>query len=460
MNKKSINFIQKAQEIHKNEDGTPKYDYSKVEYKNNYTKVCIICPKHGEFYIRPKEHLKGNGCRKCYIERHKKTTEQFIIDAIKVHKNKYDYSKVEYKGAMEKVLIICKKCGNKFWQNPNVHLMGSGCPKCSHPSKPYSQTEIENMLSAANKDKNGNKLYEILPFDYKRKRQKIDFICPIHGKFTMSISSFLKGCKCPKCAHRSYAYSKEEFIEKAKAKHGDKYDYSKVEYKNNHTKICIICPIHGEFWQTPSAHLNTCGCYKCGKMNCSKTKTKTTEQFIEDSKKIFGDRYDYSKVEYKGNKIKVCLICKKHGEFLVRPDAHLSRHQGCPQCASESNISETLLFEHLSKKFPNANFFHSKRSLKNFGFLELDIYSDKYKIAIEYQGNQHFIANDFFGGEKGTSEQIKRDMKKIKLCEENEIKLFHFSYEKNMLNYSNNYKLYTDENELFEDIKKYIEELE
>ena len=106
-----------------------------------------------------------------------------------------------------------------------------------------------------------------------------------------------------------------EFIEKAKKVHGDKYDYSKVEYVNSRTKICIICPQHGEFWQTPNAHLMKEGCPKCKGENVSKVNRRTTNEFIEKAKKVHGDKYDYSKVDYKNNSTKVCIICPIHGEF-------------------------------------------------------------------------------------------------------------------------------------------------
>ena len=84
----------------------------------------------------------------------------------------------------------------------------------------------------------------------------------------------------------------EQFIEKAKKIHGDKYDYSKVEYINNRTKVCIICPIHGEFWQIANSHLQGEGCKECGMELKAKNKTLTTDKFIEKAKKIHGDKYD------------------------------------------------------------------------------------------------------------------------------------------------------------------------
>ena len=119
--------------------------------------------------------------------------------------------------------------------------------------------------------------------------------------------------------------TKEKFIEKAKAIHGDRYDYSKVEYSNNRTKVCIICPVHGEFWQTPHTHLQGCGCPAC-----YGTKKRTKEEFVEEARKIHGDRYDYSRVEYINNKTPVCIICPEHGEFWQKPENHLVAKQGCP----------------------------------------------------------------------------------------------------------------------------------
>ena len=121
---------------------------------------------------------------------------------------------------------------------------------------------------------------------------------------------------------------KEKFIEKANNKHGDKYDYSKVEYKNAHTKVCIICKEHGEFWQTPSNHLAGHGCQKCKTDKVINHNKLSTEIFIEKCKKLHGDKYDYSKVNYINNYTKVCIICPKHGEFWQIPSDHL-RGCGC-----------------------------------------------------------------------------------------------------------------------------------
>ena len=105
-----------------------------------------------------------------------------------------------------------------------------------------------------------------------------------------------QGCKF--CKHRSYKYSTDEWVDKAKKIHGDKYDYSKVNYENYETKVCIICSKHGEFWQTPHAHLNGQGC-----PHCAVNHKLSNKDFLEKAKQIHGDRYDYSKINYKNNEI-------------------------------------------------------------------------------------------------------------------------------------------------------------
>jgi superfamily II DNA or RNA helicase len=182
-------------------------------------------------------------------------TKEFIAKAKAVHGDKYDYSKVKYVNCSTKVTIICPKHG-EFEQTPKKHLLGQGCPDCSG-----------------------------------RKR-----------------------------------LTTEEFIAKAKAVHGDKFDYSKVKYVNSETKVTIVCPIHGEFEQTPVSHLSGNGCSLC-----SRKKKHTLDRFIEMANKIHGDKYDYTKVNYVNNKTKVTIICPKHGEFEQTPQNHL-KGKGCSCC--------------------------------------------------------------------------------------------------------------------------------
>ena len=253
-----------------------------------------------------------------------------------------------------------------------------------------------------------------------------------------------QGCKY--CTHRSYAYTTEEFINKAKQIHGDKYDYSKVEYKNKKTKICIICPIHGEFWMTPDKHLQSQGCPKC-----AKNYKMNTDSFKEKAIKVHGDDYDYSKVEYFGNDKKVCIICKEHGEFWQTPHGHLSGH-GCPMCHEEKNINEIKLFNFLKDNINEEIISQYKEDW--LSGQTLDIYIPSKKIGIEYQGIQHFKPVKYFGGIKKYEYTRQKDKEKFEKCKTNDVKLFYFSAEKEL---PNEYldTIYSNNNELLKEIEKY-----
>lgn len=135
--------------------------------------------------------------------------------------------------------------------------------------------------------------------------------------------------------------TKTQFIQRSAPKHGNKYDYSKVVYLKNNLKVCIICPEHGEFWQTPANHMWGFGCRKCADDELSKTRTSTTEAFIIKARQVHGDKYDYSKVVYVNNSTKVCIICPEHGEFWQTPSNHLFGFS-CEGCAFNRTSIKTM----------------------------------------------------------------------------------------------------------------------
>ena len=343
----------------------------------------------------------------------KSTTEDFIKKAKEIHGNKYDYSKVDYKNNSTKVCIICHekdKLGNEhgeFWQTPANHLSGHGCPKCD--GKGFTWGYYLKLCSLIHNNK-----YDYSKVNYINNTSKICIICPKHGEFWMTITNHLRGQGCPKCAGTKKSSTKE-FIEKARKVHGDKYDYSKVEYINNKTKVCIICPEHGEFWQTPNCHLSGDGCAKC-----SKKHKYTTEEWIEEAKKVHGNKYDYSKVNYINSQTKVCIICPEHGEFWQKPDGHLLG-QGCPIC--RTSVLEDKLYEKLKSKYNIERRYRPKW----LGNQEIDLFLPDYNIGIECQGIQHFEPIDFFGGVDKFNYIINLDKKKNKLCKKENVDLIYFT---------------------------------
>jgi len=232
MDKKQI-FIEKAKQIHGD-----KYDYSKVNYINNRTKICIICPIHGEFWQRPYSHLQGKGCIYCG-GKNKRTTKEFIENAKKIHGGKYDYSKVEYKGHNEKVCIICPIHG-EFWQTPNNHLQGKGCQKCARENaNKYRIISINEFVTRANAIH--SRRYKYIAKEIKNEKEKIDIICPIHGKFSQEINSHLQGHGCPKCSI-GVSLQEQEIIEFLKKNNIIFEERKRNLIPNSHKEIDIFIP--------------------------------------------------------------------------------------------------------------------------------------------------------------------------------------------------------------------------
>ena len=179
--------------------------------------------------------------------------------------------------------------------------------------------------------------YDYSLVEYVNNKIKVVIACPIHGEFTQKPSDHLKGQGCKTCGYNKNSKSKksntQEFIEKAKEVHSDKYDYSKVEYINSTTKVTISCYEHGDFEISPNSHLNGRGCIGCSSNTIKKVNSSNKDQFIQKAKEIHNNKYDYSKSEYIGSKEKITINCTIHGDFEQKPNDHLNGH-GCPVCSN------------------------------------------------------------------------------------------------------------------------------
>lgn len=261
-------FIEAAKEVHGD-----KYKYDLVDYVNlTRTKVRVVCPAHGEFLQYAHDHLAGKGCNGCAIQyradKGRWDTPEFVRRSMLAHGDRFDYSKVCYKDSITPVVVVCKKHG-EFLATPSNHVSGTvSCGGCN--KKTY---------------------YE------KGKQQTID-----------------------------------DFLIRSKQVHGGKYDYSRVDYRTVNDKVDIICVEHGTFSISPAKHYSGTGCARCAQLATGKYLRKSTEDFIRDAKRVHGDRYDYSNVQYTTNTNKVRIICREHGEWLAPPNKHLLG-TGCHACA-------------------------------------------------------------------------------------------------------------------------------
>ena len=294
-----------------------------------------------------------------------KKTKTFIWKALHAHGDKYDYYETVYINNKTKVKIGCRVKGHEiFTQRTNDHIYGHGCYKC----------------------KGGSKL------------------------------------------------TLKEFIKKANEVHGEgRYDYSEVVYKNNKTKVCIICHNHEEpfrFRQKPNDHIQGHGCPKCARKLRSEIQHMPLEEFIERARKIHGDKYDYSKVIYINKNTKVIIICPIHGKFKQSPDKHLN-DRGCPKC--NKNKGEEAIRKFLNEKEIEFEEQKKFKGCKYKQLLKFDFYLPRYNLCIEFDGSPHFKKINWNG--RMTDEEMEENLKsnqhrdqiKNEYCKNNGINLLRFN---------------------------------
>lgn len=339
------------------------------------------------------------------------------------------------------------------------------------------------------KSVHGNR-YNYSKVDYKSVHSKVIIGCKEHGYFEQEPGSHNSGRGCPDCAGTKQLTT-NEFIKRGKKKYGNKYNYSKVIYKTTSKKVIIICPIHGEFKQSPRKHLgNQTGCTKCGGDQTSKKLTYTNDKFIEISKKYHGDLYDYSKTKYINQKKLVTIICKKHGPFRIIAGSHTNSLllRGCQKCGyirhldsqkmpidewkarakkahgdfyDYANVAYEKVIDHVEIICPKHGSFLQNASthiyghgcprckLKGEGFIAnyllknniifkqfkikdrlYDFYLPKFSLIIERDGEQHYKDINFYG--KLNSSKLKNvrknDIYKKRIAKNNGYKIARIPY--------------------------------
>jgi len=262
----------------------------------------------------------------------KSNTQEFAEKAKTVHGDKYDYSLVDYKCNASNVIIICKKHG-EFLQRPANHLNGANCIKCTREINTKEKLRTKDKFIEACRKTHGN-TYDYSITNYTNCKDKVKVTCKIHGIFELIADNHQRKDGCPNCRkEKSVIERKESFIKRAKEIHGDKYDYSKVDYINNNTKIDIICQTHGAFSQLPLNHLQGNGCNKCN-LKKKKDGEINTMKFINLSNEIHNYTYLYNNTVYIDKKTSVLIECKYHGIFKQLPSKHLKGNK-CQKCASK-----------------------------------------------------------------------------------------------------------------------------
>ena len=413
-------FIAEAQEIH----GKDTFDYSKTVYTTCMEKVEIICKEHGSFWQKAIHHTQGQGCPQCKKVNRNITTKSFIEKSKEKFGDAFDYSKTIFTKSSNKICVTCKKHGDLL-QYPHQHLK-QGCKHCNKEKKD-EKTRLEFIETANNRYSE--------KFDYSKviwngNHKNVTIICSKHGEFEQMPSNHLQGkTGCPKCRREEQAinshYTTEQFIEKAREVHGQKFNYEKTVYTGTYNDITIICPIHGEFQQRATTHLNSYGCNQCAMDSIKKHNKKSTKQFIRECEEVHGKRYDYSKISYVNAYTPIEIICKEHGSFWQTPTHHLRGYR-CPVCQeSKGEFRVRTYLETKGIEFEKQKTFEKCVNIKP---LKFDFYLPKENVLIEFDGEQHFQAKDFFGGVEALLENHKLDRIKNKFTIENNIPMLRIKY--------------------------------
>jgi hypothetical protein len=364
---------------------------------------------------------------KSFYKGHKGTLEEFIINAKVVHPDEnLDYSKATYVDEKTPICIIdhdLDKDGNEYgeyWQEPYAHMCG-----CGHPRKSWDRSsdlrrknreQVIEEIKAAHPDED----LDFSKMEYINNKvpvtiidHTLDGLGKEYGEYQVLVTSFTKK------GSRAFAKVQRDayvnFIKKAKEIHGDKDDYSEVEYASRTTPVKIICKEHGPYYQTINAHLAGCRCPKCANQKL----TLTTDEFIKRATAIHKDKYDYSKSTYTKYGEPVIITCPVHGDFIQTPDKHLSGH-GCPKCGNNLSKAEIEISDFLKSILGEDKIIERDRTVLE-GRKELDIYIPEKNLAIEFNGlkwhSEEFDRNNTYHLSK-TNECKEKGIRLIQIFED------------------------------------------
>ena len=216
---------------------------------------------------------------------------------------------------------------------------------------------------------------------YINNSTKIEIICPKHGSFYQKPNNHVANKSGCPACTGNARTTLESFIDKSNKMHGNAYDYSKVIYKNSGEKVEIICPKHGSFWQVPYEHTVGRGCVPCGVVKCSVNQKMSLDEFIKRSNEIHNNKFDYSKVVLNSLSKQIEIICPKHGVFTQKAAYHINGY-GCRQCANVSSKGENEIGEWLESE----GFTILKNNRDILSGMEMDIYIPEKSIGIEFNG--------------------------------------------------------------------------
>jgi very-short-patch-repair endonuclease len=335
-----------------------RFDYSELRpIRGGLDYARIICRSHGPSKQLVSQHLKGAiGCPACKASARRLTRDEFVARARKVHKAKFDYHGTNYIDARTKVIVVCKKHG-PFKVAPFLHLRGAGgCIGCK-----TGRLTTEQFIARSKRLFPGK--YDYAETSFALTTDTIRIICPTHGSFEQLASNHLAGKEgCAKCAYQKRfgfarqshvklsgrskrsrfeltkkRLSQEEFMERAMAAHGKRYDLSLAIYRTQYDAVSVRCGQHGLFTIAPQNLWKGGGCPNCARAERGMARRLTTEEFVLRANAVHGTKYTYMNTMYTTAKTKVSVTCGVHGDFSILPSNHLAG-RGCYVCSQERQV--------------------------------------------------------------------------------------------------------------------------
>lgn len=415
--------------------------------------------------------------------------ESFIQQAKHKFGDKFNYDLVLFINHITNVIIICPIHG-EFKQTPKCHLDSKhGCRFCAKLKNSTIDIRKQKFIQLAN-DKHGYKCnYDKVV--YTTQQENVIITCPQHGDFNQKANNHVNGSGCPDCgriiANQALSLPREEYLRRFKLKHGDKFDYTLLPEKFGYfDKVQVICPKHGAFNTSIASHLE----HDC--MDCYNDSRKAIDkvEFIRRAEELYGNFYNYDKVEFDDVKTNVIIMCPKHGEFIQMAYTHLLGHR-CRLCSNENRTLPFDSFVERSRithgemyiyneedyktsvettkiKCPEHGIFeqtpishmagagcpyhrgsrgellilkflqdtsvtflreHRFFECKNIRSLPFDFYLPDDNLLIEFDGRQHFEPLEIFGGVERFQQQQINDEIKTNFALEKQIPLLRIRYD-------------------------------
>ena len=406
-NKLSQNeFIDKISKLHH------QLDFSSTIYVRSSDKVNVICPQHGNFFIKPNKLQQGQGCPKCSRENTRISLNEMKERFKLIDSNNNNILWETFQGNDKEMSFKCCKHGI-FSSIPHYIIQtgylfcNKGCSKLAHTNDEFITLSKQRFGNVFNYDY----------VDYINLETNVKLICNKGHVFYQRPDGHLKGSGCPICIGRGCDYTIDGFLSKVREKHNDKYDLSQIRFDTLQDKIDVICPLHGLFIMRAINFLRGSGCHKCGK----ECRVLSQNEFINRLENIFLDRYDFSKTVYNRSCKTVKVICKKHGLFS-RKASLLLIGMGCTKCSLPEGeiIIENFFIRNKIRYIHNKTF----PGCKIKRLLRFDFYLPDYNCCIEYDGIGHF--KPIFG-QKSFKFGLQSDRTKNEFCHKQGIQLIRIN---------------------------------